>query len=84
MVVVPSAETSLGWSSVVHWSSLAQVVARALPLTRITDALEPDPATKPAPFTASVKLDAAPAITDDGRICSMVEPLVMATLAVED
>ena len=36
------------------------------------------------PLTASVKLDATPAITLDGRICSIVGPLVIATFAVAE
>jgi hypothetical protein len=31
-----------------------------------------------------VKLDATPAITDEGRICSIAGPLVMETLATPD
>jgi hypothetical protein len=45
---------------------------------------EPVPTTKPTPFTVRVKLDATPAITEDGSICSIVGPLVMDTLAVAD
>lgn len=60
----------------------AQVVPRAVPLIKMLEAALPLPATNPLPCTASGKLSTAPANTLDGRMISMVGPLVMATVAL--
>ena len=62
--------------------AVAQVVARAVPFSRITEAELPLPATKFAPSTSKGKLSTAPAITLDGKITSIVGPLVTATVAL--
>ena len=64
--------------------AVGQAVARAVPLMRIEEAAAPEPATKFTPWSDSGKLSAAPAITLDGSITSIVGPLVMATVAVAD
>ena len=71
-------------SVAVQFPSELQMVVSAVPFTRIAEAPAPRPATKPAPFTASVKSAATPAITLDGKICSIAGPLVIATVAVPD
>lgn len=67
-----------------HCVGLAQVVARGLPPNRITEAPAPPPAAKPCPWTARVKLFAAPAIKLEGKSRSIVGPFVTATVAVAD
>jgi hypothetical protein len=83
-VSVPAAATSDGFNTVVHADVVAQVVLRAAPFIRIVDAALPLPATKCVPCTDSGKLSTAPAIALDGRITSIVGPLVTATLAEAD
>ena len=84
MVTVAADWTSEGFSDVVQAAVVAQVVARAAPLKRITDAELPLPATKFAPFTSKGNASTAPAMTLEGRRVSMVGPLVMATVAEAD
>jgi len=48
----------------------------------MTEAATPLPATNPVPCTASGKLSTAPAKTLDGKMISMVGPLVIATVAL--
>ena len=55
---------------------------RAVPLIEMVDAALPLPATNPLPCTCSGKLSTAPAKTLDGRITSIVGPLVIATVAL--
>lgn len=59
-----------------------QTVPSAAPFTKITDAPPPWPATNPSPFTAKVKSAATPAITLEGKICSIAGPEVIETVAV--
>jgi hypothetical protein len=53
-------------------------------LIKIIDAPLPLPAAKFAPCSSSGKLSAAPAITDDGRITSIIGPLEIASVAAAD
>lgn len=62
----------------------AHVVVRGAPLMRITEATLPLPVPKFSPCTSSGKLSTAPAITLDGRITSIVGPLVIAIMADAD
>jgi hypothetical protein len=81
-VSVPAAETSEGFSAVAHALDEEQLVARAAPLKRITDAEGPPPATKLRPSTSSGKPSTAPATTLDGKTVSIVGPVFTATTAV--
>jgi len=83
-VSVPAAATSDGFRTVVHVDVVAHVVVRAASLIRIVDAELPLPTTKCVPWTDSGKLSTAPAIALDGRISSIVGPLVTATVAEAD
>lgn len=83
-VRVPADATSEGFNTVVQVDVEAQVVLRAMPLIKIVEAELPLPATKLAPWTDSGKLSTAPAMTLDGRITSIVGPLVMAIVAEAD
>jgi hypothetical protein len=62
----------------------AQVVPRVTPLIEMADAALPLPATNPLPCTCSGKLSTAPANTLDGKITSIVGPLVIATVALAE
>src|ERR1700683_636161 len=68
-VRVPAALTSPGCRVMVQRSVVWQTVARGDPLIRIVDAAAPVLAAKPVPTTATVKLEATPAITLEGRSC---------------
>lgn len=81
-ISVPVAATSKGFSAVAHADDEAQLVARAAPLNRITEAEEPLPATKFRPSTSSGKPSTAPAVTLDGKTVSIVGPVFTATTAV--
>jgi len=83
-VNVPEVATSDGFNTVVQADVVAHVVPRAAPLTKIVDAALPLPATKWVPCTESGKPSIARAIALDGRITSIVGPLLMATLAEPD
>ena len=83
-VSAPAAATSDGFSTVVQANVVAQVVVRAAPLIKITEAALPLPATKLVPCTASEKPSTAPAIALDGRSTSIVGPLRTATVAEAD
>jgi hypothetical protein len=83
-VSVPATATSDGFKTVVQADVEAQVVLRAAPLTRIAEAALPLPATKFPPWTDSGKLSTEPAITLEGRICSITRPLVIDTVAEAD
>ena len=61
----------------------AQVVLLGVPLSRITEAEPPLPATKLAPCTAIGKLSTAPARTLDGSSVSMTGPVVSATAGTD-
>src|ERR1700685_4163946 len=81
-VTLPAVATSLGLIVVVQLSGLRQTLSRAAPSIRITGSTPAVVETNPRPFNASVKLDATPAITLDGSICSMLGPLVIVSTAV--
>jgi len=83
-VSVPAAATSDGLSTVVQADAVEQVVARATPLIRITDAEPLPPGTKLVPCTDSGKPSTAPAIALDGRSTSIVGPFRIATVADAD
>src|SRR5580658_6099018 len=74
--------TSAGFSTVAQLAAVPQVVARAAPFSKITEAELPLPATKFTPCTSNGKLSTAPAITLEGKITSITGPLVMATVAL--
>src|SRR5271155_2759699 len=82
MMEVAADATSAGFSPVAQLVGAAHVVPRAVPLTNIVEAPTPLPATNPAPCTASGKPSTAPAKTLDGKMISMVGPLVIATVAL--
>jgi len=84
MVSVPADCTSAGFSPVAQLVAAAHVVPRGVPLIEMTDAAPPLPATNPLPCTCSGKLSTAPAKTLDGKITSMVGPLVIATVPLAD
>src|SRR5580704_11489172 len=84
MVSVPADCTSAGFSPVAQLVTAAHVVPRVVPLIEMADAAMPLPATNPLPCTCSGKLSTAPANTLDGKITSMVGPLVIATVALAD
>jgi hypothetical protein len=74
--------TSEGFSGVAHESAVEHVVARAVPLIMMVDADVPAPAAKFSPSISSGKPSTAPALTLEGKIVSIVTPLVIATVAV--
>jgi hypothetical protein len=80
----PAEATSEGFSVVTHCAPVEQVVARATPLIKIVDALLPLPAAKFPPCSSSGNPSAAPAITDEGRITSIIGPLEIAMVAAAD
>ena len=82
MVSVAADARSTGLSPVAQLIVAAQVVPRAAPLIRMAEAALPLPATNPLPCTASGKLSTAPANTLDGKMISIVGPLVIATVAL--
>ena len=84
MVNVVTACTSAGFSPVAQTVRSAQVVLRVMPLIEMVDAALPLPATNPLPCTSSGKPSTAPANTLDGKITSMVGPLVIASVALAD
>src|SRR5271154_4540653 len=84
MVSVAADCTSAGFSPVAHVVTAAQVVPRVVPLIEMMDAALPLPATNPLPCTSSGKLSTALANTLDGKITSIVGPLVIATVALAD
>ena len=69
---------------VAHAVVLEHVVPREVPLTRITDDEPPAPAAKPAPCTSSGKLSTGSAVALDGRIASIVGPLMIPMAAEAD
>jgi hypothetical protein len=81
-VNVPAETTSDGLIGVAHEFAVGHVVARALPLIKMIDADAPLPATKLSPSSSRGNPSTAPALTLDGKIVSMVAPLVIATVAV--
>ncbi len=83
-VNAPADATSEEFSVVTHIAPDAHVVARATPFTKIVDAVPPLPATKFTPCNSKGKPSAAPAITADGRIASIVGPLEIAIVAAAD
>src|ERR1700675_1283138 len=82
MVDVAAEARSAGFNSVVQLVAAAHVVPRAVPLIKMAEAALPLPTTNPVPCTASGKLSTAPAKTLEGKIISMVGPLVIATVAL--
>lgn len=84
MLSVAADWTSDGLSAVLQVVVLGHVDARGVPLIRMEEAALPEPAAKLMPATEKGKLSTAPAITLEGRITSIVGPLVIATAAVAD
>jgi hypothetical protein len=84
MVSVPADCTSAGFSPVAQLVVAAQVVPRVTPLIEMVEAALPLPATNPLPCTCSGKLSTAPAKTLDGKITSIVGPLVIAPVALAE
>lgn len=80
----PADATSEGFNAVTHCAPDAHVVARAVPLIKIVDAATPLPATKFVPCSSSGKPSTAPAVTDEGKITSIIGPLEMAIVAAAD
>ena len=81
IVNVPAEARSDGLSGVAHEFAVGHVVARALPLIKMIDADAPLPATKCSPSSSRGNPSTAPALTLDGKIVSIVAPLVIATVA---
>src|SRR5579864_2130614 len=84
IAIVPAVCASAGLTAVVQVVELAHVVARGVPLKRIVDEELPLPAENPSPCSSSAKLSTAPALTLEGRIASIVGPLVIAIVADAD
>jgi hypothetical protein len=79
---VAAAATSEGLIGVAQEFELAQVVGRAAPLIKITDAAALLPVTKFTPWSSSGNPSTDPAVTLEGKIASIVTPLMTATFAV--
>lgn len=83
-VIVPGDCTSVEVTAVTHMVVVAHVVLRGTPLNRIVDDELPLPAAKPVPSISDGKPETAPASTLEGRIASIVGPLVRAIVAKAD
>jgi hypothetical protein len=73
--------TSAGVSAMTHELADGHVVVSAVPFRRIAEADAPLPATKFKPCSSSGKPSTVPAVTLEGRIVSIVTPLVIETVA---
>jgi hypothetical protein len=83
-VIVPGDWISVEVTAVTHMVVVAQVVLRATPLNRIVDAELPLPAMNLVPSISNGNPKTAPASALEGRISSIVGPLVRAIVAKAD